>query len=29
MENASNHPELRQLLSEAITAARPDLSERR
>jgi hypothetical protein len=28
MENASNHPELRQLLSEAITAARPDLSER-
>jgi len=28
METAPNHPELRQLLSEAITAARPDLSER-
>src|SRR5659263_441695 len=28
MDTASTHPELRQLLSEAITAARPDLSER-
>jgi hypothetical protein len=28
MDTASTHPALRQLLSEAITAARPDLSER-